>query len=46
MVENHVKQYSLSLQKEGYSIEHANYDAEEKYGFMPWNKELTITQED
>ena len=46
MVEKHVEQYSLSLQKEGYSIEQADYDAEERYGLIPWNNSSTITQED
>jgi hypothetical protein len=46
MVNNQVNQYSLSLQKEGYSIERADYNAEEKFGLIPRDKELTISQED
>jgi len=46
MVENHVKQYSLSLQKDGYSVEQADYNAEEKYGLVPWDREPKISQAD
>lgn len=38
MVDYQVKQYSLSLQKEGYSAEQADHNAVEKYGIMPENK--------
>jgi hypothetical protein len=46
MVDSYVDQYSLSLQKEGYSVEQADHNAEEKYGLIAKDRELTVNRED